>query len=113
MATTVVDVMRKMAARGKLIICTIHQPSSEIFALFDNLYLLVGGRVAYSGAREDAPQYFASLGYQCPVTHNPADFLIRLLSLNPDRMAECEERAGKLVEAFQTSQLYGYIMVRN
>ena len=112
MATTVVDVMRQMAARGKLVICTIHQPSSEIFAMFDNVYLLVEGKVAYAGAREDAPAYFASLGYHCPLTHNPADFIIRLLSMNPNRLEECEERVEKLVAAFQQSGLYDYIVVR-
>ena len=112
MAKTVVDVMRDMAARGKLIICTIHQPSSETFALFDKLYLLAGGGVVYSGPREDAPKYFATLGYPCPVTHNPADFLIRSLSINPDRLAECEERVEKFKQSFNASELNNHMMVR-
>ena len=113
MAKTVVDVMRDMAARGKLIICTIHQPSSEIFALFDNLYLLAGGGVVYSGPREDAPKYFATLGYHCPATHNPADFLIRALSINPDTLAECEERVEKFKGSFKASELHDSLMVKS
>jgi ABC-type multidrug transport system ATPase subunit len=35
MAMSIVDAMRSMANQGKTIICTIHQPSSEIFEKFD------------------------------------------------------------------------------
>ena len=112
MAATVVDVMKKMTESGRLIICTIHQPSSEIFALFDHLYLMVEGRVAYAGPRDGAVGYFANLGYVCPETHNPADFLIRLLAINPDYVAECRKRADEFVAAFQASELNQRIEVR-
>ncbi len=36
------------SAEGKIIICTIHQPSNEAFALFDKVLLLAPeGRTAY------------------------------------------------------------------
>lgn len=35
MAFTICDAMRKLCDQGKTIVCTIHQPSSEIFHLFD------------------------------------------------------------------------------
>lgn len=49
MAISIVDTMRKLADQGKTIICTIHQPSSEIFEMFDTLYLMAEGRLAYTG----------------------------------------------------------------
>lgn len=58
MAETVVKVMRKLAGQGKIVICTIHQPSSEVFILFDQLLLLAEGRVAYIGPREEATTFF-------------------------------------------------------
>lgn len=39
----VVRVLRKLAQTGRAIICTIHQPSKEIFACFDALLLLKKG----------------------------------------------------------------------
>jgi ABC-type multidrug transport system ATPase subunit len=35
MAFNVISVLRKEALTGKTIVCTIHQPSSQVFALFD------------------------------------------------------------------------------
>jgi ABC-type multidrug transport system ATPase subunit len=59
MAMSIVDCMKKLVEKGKTIICTIHQPSSEIFSKFNKLYLLAEGRVAYLGDSKDAPAYFA------------------------------------------------------
>ena len=42
--------LKNMAEAGRTIICSIHQPRSDIFPIFDNLMILTnGGRVAYSG----------------------------------------------------------------
>jgi ABC-type multidrug transport system ATPase subunit len=35
MAKSIVKFLKKLAAAGKTILCSIHQPSSETFALFD------------------------------------------------------------------------------
>lgn len=47
---TVVKVLRNIANTGRSIVCTIHQPSAELFYMFDNLLLLQpGGRTVYFG----------------------------------------------------------------
>ncbi|CAG2104409.1 unnamed protein product [Medioppia subpectinata] len=33
-----------MASEGRTIVCTIHQPSSQVFALFDHILLMADGR---------------------------------------------------------------------
>jgi len=43
-------VIRKIARRGRSVICTVHQPSAELFSQFDRLLLLKsGGREVYCG----------------------------------------------------------------
>lgn len=42
-AAVVMRVLRAVAATGRTIICTIHQPSSELFFYFDDLLLLKRG----------------------------------------------------------------------
>jgi len=59
MAETVIGVLRTMAASGKTVIATIHQPSSEIFAMFDDLYLMGEGKLCFSGKISDAAVFFA------------------------------------------------------
>lgn len=45
----VVQTLRNIARDGRTVISSIHQPSSEVFALFDNLFLLSSGEVVYFG----------------------------------------------------------------
>lgn len=45
----VVHTLRYIALEGRTVISSIHQPSSEVFALFDDLVLLSGGQTVYSG----------------------------------------------------------------
>lgn len=58
MAQNVVEVLKEMASKGKTIVCTIHQPASEIYALFDRLLLLSEGRAAYLGEAKNAVDFF-------------------------------------------------------
>lgn len=74
-AFNVCDILRNLSRTGRTVIATIHQPSSEIFHLFDDLCLLAEGQVMYWGPVAGVVQYFASLNYPCPTFTNPADFL--------------------------------------
>lgn len=58
MAQSVVKAMKRLTGLGKTVIATIHQPSSEVFALFDRLLLLAEGRVAFQGTVEEAHIFF-------------------------------------------------------
>ena len=57
-------------------VATIHQPSSDVFKLFDTLLLLSAGRLIYSGPTTSAPSYFQDLGYIWDSSSNPAEFVI-------------------------------------
>ncbi|GAB9477854.1 Atp-binding protein, partial [Globisporangium polare] len=49
-AKLIMDGVRKVANTGRTIVCTIHQPSSEVFFLFDSLLLLKrGGETVFFG----------------------------------------------------------------
>jgi len=58
MAQNVTLVLKSMALKGKTVVTTIHQPSSEIFALFDKVLLMAEGRVAFLGSPDDACKFF-------------------------------------------------------
>ena len=63
---------------NRTVILTIHQPRSNIVALFDQLMLLAEGRLVYSGPFSKCQDYFDSIGYTCPPGFNIADYLIDL-----------------------------------
>lgn len=52
----VVTTLKNLARDGRTVIASIHQPSSEVFELFDNLFLLSGGKTVYFGAAMAAHQ---------------------------------------------------------
>ncbi|RLN88945.1 hypothetical protein BBJ28_00016557 [Nothophytophthora sp. Chile5] len=55
-AKVIMDGVRKVADSGRTVLCTIHQPSSDVFHLFDSLLLLKrGGETVY----------FGDLGHEC------------------------------------------------
>lgn len=73
--------LRKLAASGQAILCTIHQPSSLLFESFDRLLLLeTGGETVYFGDIGTDAQilrdYFARHGAVCPSNVNPAEFML-------------------------------------
>lgn len=63
---------------NRTVIFTIHQPRSNIVALFDSLVLLAKGRTVYSGPFSDCQGYFDHIGYTCPPGFNIADYLVDL-----------------------------------
>ncbi|KAK0537618.1 ATP-binding cassette transporter snq2 [Tilletia horrida] len=80
-AYNVVRFLKKLAAAGQAILCTIHQPNSLLFENFDRLLLLQrGGSCVYFGpVGNDSVhirQYFAERGADCPDNVNPAEFML-------------------------------------
>ncbi len=58
-AENVMDLLKHLSLSGKLIFVVIHQPSSDIFKLFDQLLILdTGGYPVYFGNPVDALAYF-------------------------------------------------------
>ncbi|XP_053677636.1 ATP-binding cassette sub-family G member 4-like [Anopheles nili] len=76
----VISHLKSLAMSGRTIICTIHQPSSSLFQLFDDVYLLRHGRCLYAGPVENMLVRFAHAGLVCPEYYNPADFALEAIS---------------------------------
>ncbi|KAM0276864.1 hypothetical protein ACHAQH_006340 [Verticillium albo-atrum] len=78
-AFNVVECLVTLAKTYKrTVIFTIHQPRSNIVALFDRLVLLAQGRTVFSGPFSQCQPYFDRIGYACPPGFNIADYLVDL-----------------------------------
>jgi len=81
-ALLVLEAMKRAATLGCSIICTIHQPSSEIFEQFDDLLLLQrGGKTVFFGETglesKRLTDYFHRNGAEkIPEGQNPADYML-------------------------------------
>ena len=102
-AGRVVSALAALAAAGRTVVASVHQPRSSAFAQFDDLILLSGGRVVYGGAAREAVAHFAALGHACPPATNPAEFLADLVAVDhasPEAAAESGARVDALVAAW-------------
>ncbi|CAM6104027.1 unnamed protein product [Calypogeia fissa] len=84
----VVSTLRNLARDGRTVLASIHQPSSEVFELFDDLCLLSGGRQVYFGPLNGAQDFFANAGFPCPPMRNPSDHYLRVTNSDFDKVNE-------------------------
>lgn len=86
-------------------ICSIHQPRSSIWNLFDDVLLMTPtGRIAYHGSADNVLSYFKTIGYPCPPTTNAAEHLIDLVSLDvsgEDALQRSRLRIDQIADAFE------------
>ncbi|KAL3657710.1 hypothetical protein V7S43_017286 [Phytophthora oleae] len=85
-AKLIMDGVRKVANSGRTIVCTIHQPSMEVFFLFDSLLLLKrGGETVFFGDLGPNCQrlvdYFQELPGITPLPprYNPATWMLECI----------------------------------
>jgi ABC-type multidrug transport system ATPase subunit len=101
----VMSAVRNMTNMNQAVtLCTIHQPSTELFELFDRLLLLANGRLLYFGPTSGAIDYFMSCpwGFDYQVTSNPADFIISIATESKTKSGSLSE----LLDYYKTTDLY-------
>jgi len=104
MAQSVMELLSNLAKKGKTIICTIHQPSSQLFSNFDQLLLMAEGQTAYLGEASKAKAFFSSINYPCPQDFNPADHFVQVLAVIPGKEEESRERINSICQQFSQSE---------
>ncbi|CAJ1354546.1 unnamed protein product [Effrenium voratum] len=91
-AYTLVVALKELADANVPVLCTVHQPSSEIFAKFDDVIILHAGEITYHGPAAKIAAHFESLGFPCPSNFNPADHVMFLLQKeSPDKLREIKD----------------------
>ncbi|KAG9327612.1 hypothetical protein KVV02_003857 [Mortierella alpina] len=107
--------MRKLTDQGQAILCTIHQPSSQLFDFFDDLLLLAkGGRTVYFGDlghdSKELISYFERNGAPpCAASANPAEYILNVVNarrsnLNWAEIWDASQERKELLEAIQKTR---------
>ncbi|DBA03014.1 TPA: hypothetical protein N0F65_003202 [Lagenidium giganteum] len=97
----VMKFIQRLCKEGRTVICTIHQPSSLVYDMFNNVMVLSGGETIYFGPRENSIKHFSSVGYECPMYSNPAEYFITLVNADFEGHADIR----KLVNAYASSTI--------
>ncbi|KAE8317182.1 P-loop containing nucleoside triphosphate hydrolase protein [Aspergillus transmontanensis] len=95
-AFQVIQTLKQLADAGMTIIMSLHSPRSDAWRLFDNIILLSGGHLIYSGASNMVEEYFKNCGFELPPYVNPADFLLEITSIDPDSDMSRSESIARL-----------------
>jgi ATP-binding cassette, subfamily G (WHITE), member 2, PDR len=88
-AWSICALLRKLANHGQAILCTIHQPSAELFQTFDRLiFLAMEGKTVYFGdigeSSRTVVSYFESKGARrCESHENPAEWILEVTGTPP------------------------------
>jgi ABC-type multidrug transport system ATPase subunit len=66
----VIDLLKELSRKGTLIFVVIHQPSSDIYKIFDRMIILdAGGYLIFNGNPVEAVTYFRKLALQADSDH--------------------------------------------
>ena len=85
---SLINLLKRVAARNCTVLLTIHQPSSETFFLFDSVIFMKESRILYQGPVTSIVPHFGNAGYHCPSNYNPADFLMSLCQMESVEVLE-------------------------
>ena len=98
-AFKVIEILKDLCRfGGRTIVTTIHQPSSEVFNLFDETLLLNAGHLVYQDTISNIPRYFGELGHVCPENYNPADFVMFVMQQQTVSVGQEREHAAGTIE---------------
>eukprot|EP00758_Cryptobia_borreli_P013535 Tbor_TRINITY_DN5844_c1_g3::TRINITY_DN5844_c1_g3_i1::g.6773::m.6773 len=85
--------LREIAQKGRTVVYTVHQPTSDMIQHMDDILLLTHGEAVYHGPMNQAENYFRVIGYPCPDTWTPTDHYMSLI--------QNEENCPKLIACWK------------
>lgn len=104
----VIYLLRQLARSNNIaVVISIHQPSSSIWTLIDDILILCPrGKPIYQGPRDKVLPYLESLGFPCPSQTNPAEFILDLVSVDTtsdETKHKSYQRIDELIKAYEGS----------
>ena len=96
-ATSIIDILRQLALRGKTIIFSVHQPRADQMKHFGHILVLSrGGHPVYCGAAQNMLPHFSQLGYDCPKAMSPTEFVLDIVTVDLQSAIKESESSAKV-----------------
>jgi len=92
MATVIMKMLHDASRLGKVVIVSIHQPSSQIFKLLDRIMIMTDGVKIMLGTRKQAIALFERSGFPVPPAYNPVDWFLQHTRITYGKNREPEQR---------------------
>ncbi|KAJ8556628.1 hypothetical protein ON010_g9337 [Phytophthora cinnamomi] len=115
-AKLIMDGVRKVADSGRTIVCTIHQPSSDVFFLFDHLLLLKrGGESVFVGELGEnchkLVDYLEAIPGTppCPKGQNPATWMLEVIGAGVGHAAAATDFVLHFKESMEAQYLIEHL----
>ncbi|RZC91589.1 hypothetical protein C5167_027654 [Papaver somniferum] len=77
-AFMVVKVLQRIAQTGRIVIMSVHQPSSRVVSLIDHLIFLSQGETVYYGSATNLSLYLSEFGHPVPENEDTIEFMLDL-----------------------------------
>lgn len=94
--------------KDRNILFTIHQPRSAIVNLLENVIFISEGQLVFLGKMNNLLSHLENLGFDCGINYNPVDFMLDLISIDPNNKENTNERLNFLIQnnKFETQIIY-------
>ncbi|ESQ44942.1 hypothetical protein EUTSA_v10010975mg [Eutrema salsugineum] len=93
-AFMVVQVLKRIAQSGSIVMMSIHQPSARILDFLDRLIILSRGKSVFNGCPASLPSFFSDFGRPIPERENITEFALDLIR----ELEKSNEGTSQLVE---------------
>lgn len=106
-STTALDIIMnvvELKKKGMTIICTIHQPSEEIMALFDKIIMLVDGNVVYDDTPANILPHLNSLGFEKTEFETPIEFFMKIMDKDDIKIHQLTKTG--IINAEEVDKIY-------
>ncbi|KAM0687727.1 hypothetical protein COBT_001031 [Conglomerata obtusa] len=109
-ALTIIKMLKELTKNGTTVVVTIHQPSTEIFRLFDKLLLMSNGKTIYNGPAKNFEEILESKNCRKREGITFPDFIAEIAVRNTgyEEKNEHENIIDELIEEFDEANKITY-----
>jgi len=100
-ALATMKLIKHQSELGRTVICTLHQPSSEIVELIDSLVVMTDGYIVYQSSPVNIQGWFERIGFPFPQYGNPIDYILHICAKDDEHFPCKDDKIQLLLKAYQ------------